>query len=96
MHEEDNAEEEHGQATANLGDDGEVVQVRTRNGFIKRSLQRWNTFKHFVTGTGNQDGLWWTSLWMGEIKNEVATIVQSAKCLYPTGSVYHENTTKEV
>ena len=41
MHEEDDAEEEHGQATANLGDDGEVVQVRTRDGGLAwRSLQK--------------------------------------------------------
>ncbi len=45
MHEEDNAEEEHGYATANLGDDGEVFQVRTRNGFIE-SLQS-GKIKHF-------------------------------------------------
>lgn len=30
MHEEDYAEEEHGHNTANLGDDGEGVQVRRR------------------------------------------------------------------
>lgn len=43
MHEEDYAKEEHGQPAANLGDDGELVKVRTRNGFVKRSLQRART-----------------------------------------------------
>lgn len=40
VHEQDYGEEEHGQATASLSDDGEDSQVVTRNGFIKGSLQR--------------------------------------------------------
>lgn len=43
VHEEDYAEEEHGQPAANLGDDGKLVKVRARNGFIKGSLQRART-----------------------------------------------------
>lgn len=43
VHEEDYAKEEHGQPAANLGDDGELVKVGTRNGFVKRSLQRART-----------------------------------------------------
>ena len=73
MHEEDYAEEEHGQATANLGDDGEGFQVSRRYGLIRRSLQR-AKMKHYITWTGiNEDGLWWISLQRGEMKNEVAT-----------------------
>lgn len=40
VHEEYDAEEEHGHPTADLGDDGEVLQIWTRDGLIKRSLQR--------------------------------------------------------
>lgn len=56
VHEEDYAEEEHGQATTNLGDDGEIVQVRTRDGFIRGSLQRGeniNTLSNLPYGTDN-------------------------------------------
>lgn len=45
MHEEHNAQEEHGQATASLGDDGEVLQIRTRNGFIYCDLRLKKTFQ---------------------------------------------------
>lgn len=38
MHEEDNAEKEHGQATTDASDGGECVEVRTGDGFIKRCL----------------------------------------------------------
>ena len=40
MHEEDDAEEEHGHAAADLSDGGEVLQIRTRDGFIQGSLHR--------------------------------------------------------
>lgn len=40
VHEEDYGEEEHGESTANLGDDCEVFKIRIWNGFIKRSLQK--------------------------------------------------------
>lgn len=46
MREEDYGEEEHGQATANLSDDCEGVQVGTRDGFVKGSLQRDKRNKH--------------------------------------------------
>lgn len=39
VHEKHYAEEEHGQTTASLSDDGERVQVRTRDGFIQGSLK---------------------------------------------------------
>ncbi len=50
MHEENYTEEEHGQPTASLGDSGEGVQVRTRNGLIRRRLER-AKMKHFVIDT---------------------------------------------
>lgn len=40
VHEEDYAEEEHGQPAANLCDNGEIAQVSARDGFVKRCLQR--------------------------------------------------------
>lgn len=46
VHEEYYAEEKHGQPAANLSDIGERVQVRTGEGFIKRSLQK-AKIKHF-------------------------------------------------
>lgn len=42
VHEEDDAEEKHGQATTDLGDDGEIVEVRAGDGYIWRSLETGN------------------------------------------------------
>lgn len=86
MHIEDYAEEEHGQATANLSDDGEIVQVRTRNGFIWRSLQRANISRTLLSTMSqvltvvirmNYDALNYhreKCIAMGEFKKEVATV----------------------
>lgn len=45
MHEEDDGEEDHGQAAANPGDDGEVFQIKIWDGFVDRSLEKNNQKK---------------------------------------------------
>lgn len=51
MHEECDTEEQHRQTTANLCDNGEVLHVRARHGFIKRCLQRTKSEKANVLPT---------------------------------------------
>lgn len=101
MHEEDYAKEEHGQPAANLGDDGELVKVRTRNGFVKRSLQRARTlisiFFPQESGWLLQFGgnLKW-GLYSTQCNQFRGSYRGMSKYFYSTLSAQHWNITKEV
>ena len=101
MHEENNAKEEHGQPAANLGDDGELVKVRTRNGFVKRSLQRARTlisiFSPGIRVALLQFGgnLKW-GLYSTQCNQFRGSWRGMSKHFYSTLSAQHWNITKEV